>query len=203
MLPRPRSRSRRRRRTRATPRIPENPRPTRSRSAGLGDVTIFDLLILPQSWGRLGVGVVGSFAAATSDVSAHASFGPAIGAVIPVSKKLNLDLFNRRVLELTDAGAVMHDPCMATKTISLELDAYERLRKAKRSERESFSEVVRRARWDDAASTGPQILARLSELRLRHSDSFLPDDVLDRIGERARTRPARAVVATAKQSRAR
>jgi hypothetical protein len=91
----------------------------------------------------------------------------------------------------------------ATKTISLELDAYERLRKAKRSERESFSEVVRRARWDDAASPGPQILGRLSELRLRHSDSFLPDDVLDRIGERARTRPARAGVATAKGSRAR
>ena len=97
----------------------------------------------------------------------------------------------------------MHDPCMATKTISLELDAYERLRKAKRSERESFSEVVRRARWDDAASTGPQILGRLSELRLRHSDSFLPDEVLDRIGERARTRPARAVVATATRSRTR
>ena len=92
---------------------------------------------------------------------------------------------------------------MATKTISLELDAYERLRKAKRSERESFSEVVRRARWEDAASTGPQILGRLSELRLRHSDSFLPDDVLDRIDERARTRPARGVVATAKPSRTR
>ena len=92
---------------------------------------------------------------------------------------------------------------MATKTISLELDAYERLRKAKRSERESFSEVVRRARWEDAAWTGPQILARLSELRLRHPDSFLPDGVLDRIGERARTRPARAVVATAKHSRTR
>ena len=67
---------------------------------------------------------------------------------------------------------------MATKTITLELDAYEKLRKAKRSERESFSEVVRRARWEDAASTGPQILARLSDLRVRHPDSFLPDDVL-------------------------
>jgi hypothetical protein len=86
----------------------------------------------------------------------------------------------------------MHDSCMATKTISLELDAYEKLRKAKRSERESFSQVVRRARWEDSASTGPQILAQLSELRRRHPDSFLPDDVLGRILERARTRPARA-----------
>jgi hypothetical protein len=42
---------------------------------GLGDVTMFDLVVLPQSWGRLGIGVVGSFAAATSDVSAHASAG--------------------------------------------------------------------------------------------------------------------------------
>ena len=91
----------------------------------------------------------------------------------------------------------MHDSCMATKTITLELDAYEKLRKAKRSERESFSEVVRRARWEDAASTGPQILGHLSELRLRHPDCFLTDDVLDRMAERARTRPARAVVTTA------
>ena len=86
----------------------------------------------------------------------------------------------------------MHDSCMATKTISLEIDAYEKLQKAKRSERESFSQVVRRARWDDPASTGPQILTHLSELRRRHPDSFLPDDALDRILERARTRPARA-----------
>ena len=81
---------------------------------------------------------------------------------------------------------------MATKTISLELDAYEKLQRAKRSERESFSQVVRRARWDDSASTGPHILAHLSGLRRRHSESFLPDDVLDRILERAGTRPARA-----------
>ena len=64
---------------------------------GLGDITIFDMVILPQSWGRLGIGVVGSFAAATSDVSAHASAGPAIGVVVPVSKKLNLGLFNQNL----------------------------------------------------------------------------------------------------------
>ena len=64
---------------------------------GLKDVTIFDLVILPQSWGRLGIGAVGSFAAATSDVSAHATGGPAIGVVVPVSKKLNLGLFNQNL----------------------------------------------------------------------------------------------------------
>lgn len=92
---------------------------------------------------------------------------------------------------------------MATKTITLELDAYEKLRKAKRSERESFSEVVRRARFEDTASTGPQILGRLSELRRRHPDSFLPDDVLDAILERARTRPARVALTPGLRARTR
>ena len=64
---------------------------------GLGDVTVFDLVILPQSWGRLGIGAVGNFAAATSDVSAHAAAGPAIGFVAGVTKKLNMGLFNQNL----------------------------------------------------------------------------------------------------------
>jgi hypothetical protein len=64
---------------------------------GLGDLTMFDMVILPQSWGRLGIGVVGSFAAATSDVSAHVSAGPAIGFVAAVSRKLSLGLFNQNL----------------------------------------------------------------------------------------------------------
>jgi hypothetical protein len=80
---------------------------------------------------------------------------------------------------------------MATKTITLELDAYEKLRRAKRSDRESFSEVVRRARFDDGPHTGAAILTHLMELRVRHPEAFLPDDVLDRIDERARTRSVR------------
>ncbi len=83
---------------------------------------------------------------------------------------------------------------MATKTISLELDAYEKLKRAKRSERESFSEVVRRARWDVEPSTGPKVLAHLSELRARHPASFLPDEVLDELDERVRTRTVRSEV---------
>lgn len=46
---------------------------------------------------------------------------------------------------------------MAIKTISLELDAYEKLKRAKRG-RESFSAVVRRARFDSAENTGECIL---------------------------------------------
>jgi len=38
----------------------------------------------------------------------------------------------------------MYDVCMATKTISIELDAYDLLKREKRDERESFSQVIRR-----------------------------------------------------------
>ena len=64
---------------------------------GLEDATVFDMVILPQSWGRLGIGVVGSFAAATSGVSVHATVGPAIGFVAQMSKKLSLGLFNQNL----------------------------------------------------------------------------------------------------------
>jgi hypothetical protein len=47
---------------------------------------------------------------------------------------------------------------MAIKTISLELDAYEKLRQAKRGG-ESFSAVVRRARFDLEQKSGPNRVA--------------------------------------------
>ena len=47
---------------------------------------------------------------------------------------------------------------MATKTISLEIDAYEKLKQAKKAG-ESFSQVVRRARFDKNTVTGSELKA--------------------------------------------
>lgn len=55
---------------------------------------------------------------------------------------------------------IMHDSCVATKTITLELDAYEKLRAAKKAG-ESFSAVVRRAVFADGPLTGADLLAYL------------------------------------------
>lgn len=57
----------------------------------------------------------------------------------------------------------VHVSCMATKTISLSLAAYERLRRAKRRNNESFSNVVMRARWSDQAVTGGEYLRIVRE----------------------------------------
>jgi len=64
---------------------------------------------------------------------------------------------------------------MATKTISLELDAYEKLRLSKRPG-ESFSEVVRRARFEELAPTGAELLEYL-----RNGASGLSEEYLDAV----------------------
>ena len=58
---------------------------------------------------------------------------------------------------------------MATKTISLELSAYEKLRRAKRAG-ESFSAVVRRARFGPPDASGASIVAALNGLAVGSSD---------------------------------
>lgn len=54
----------------------------------------------------------------------------------------------------------MHTLRMATKTISLRLEAYEKLKRARRYRDESFSEVVLRARWPEETTTGAALFAR-------------------------------------------
>ena len=72
----------------------------------------------------------------------------------------------------------MHITCMATKTISLKIEAWERLRRARRSPDESFSEVVMRAQWPEVGLTGRELLAAYGS-----SGSHFSEDALDRIDE--------------------
>jgi hypothetical protein len=67
---------------------------------------------------------------------------------------------------------------MATKTISLRLDAYERLRRARLRPDESFTDVVLRADWPDRGLTA-------RELRTVYATSgpLLTDAALDRVEE--------------------
>lgn len=53
---------------------------------------------------------------------------------------------------------------MATKTISIDLVAYERLQNARLGPRDSFSQVIRRAQWHQQAKTCGGLLAALEEL---------------------------------------
>ena len=66
----------------------------------------------------------------------------------------------------------MHISCMATKTISLELDAYERLKAAK-SPGESFSDVVRRASFGKNPLTAQHLLSQLAKRGAMFSESDL------------------------------
>ena len=72
----------------------------------------------------------------------------------------------------------VHNACMGTKTISLKLAAYERLKAARRYPGESFSEVVMRAKWPEDAMTGDELLARC-----RKSGAFFSEAELNRIEE--------------------
>jgi len=69
---------------------------------------------------------------------------------------------------------------MATKTISLELDAYERLRKARRTPSESFSSVVRRAIFPGTPCTAGEVL-EVARRRIAEGKSLLPAESLDRL----------------------
>jgi len=52
--------------------------------------------------------------------------------------------------------------CMATKTISIDIEAYEVLKRARRTEKDSFSQVIKRAKWDAIAPTCGDLLKALA-----------------------------------------
>ena len=52
----------------------------------------------------------------------------------------------------------MHNTCMSTKTISLKIEAYNKLKSAKRYPGESFSEIVLRATWPEETITAGELL---------------------------------------------
>lgn len=56
-------------------------------------------------------------------------------------------------ISLVEAPYLCIDLCMSFKTISLSEDAYKILKRAKRSPKESFTEVVRRAAWEEPSDT--------------------------------------------------
>lgn len=70
----------------------------------------------------------------------------------------------------------MHTACMATKTISLKLNAYEKLKAARREPTESFSQVILRARWPGDTITAAELLERFRERR-----GFFSAEDLERI----------------------
>lgn len=49
---------------------------------------------------------------------------------------------------------------MPSKTISLRVEAYEKLKSARRFPGESFSQIVLRARWPEKGTTGSELLRR-------------------------------------------
>ena len=78
----------------------------------------------------------------------------------------------------------MHGSCMATKTITLELDAYEKLRAAKRGG-ESFSSVVRRAVIPGRCMSGAEVVAYF-----RSEGPFFREEELDAMEAAADSDPA-------------
>ena len=72
----------------------------------------------------------------------------------------------------------MHDLCMATKTISIEIDAYELLVRERRDPKESFSRVIRRVLSERPALTAGDLLAAMtrhsSGARKRSADEGMP-----------------------------
>jgi predicted CopG family antitoxin len=65
--------------------------------------------------------------------------------------------------------------CMATKTLSVDEEAYRALVRARRQRGESFSQVIKRAKWEDGPKRCGTILDRVT--------GTISEEVLDRLVE--------------------
>ncbi len=63
--------------------------------------------------------------------------------------------------------------CMATRTLSVDEEAYRTLVRARSHATESFSKVIKRAKWDSGSRTCGDLL--------RRSAGRVNDEVLDRL----------------------
>jgi predicted CopG family antitoxin len=61
---------------------------------------------------------------------------------------------------------------MATKTISIDLEAYERLKRARLSARDSFSQIIKRARWEQQTKSCGELLAASGALPVANARSL-------------------------------
>lgn len=76
---------------------------------------------------------------------------------------------------------------MSTKTISVRIEAYERLRRARRHGSESFSDVIMRAKWDSE----PVSAAALLRLVRERGPLYTSDELADVEAAKASDRPPR------------
>lgn len=63
---------------------------------GFGPVSVFDLFMFNQSWGRWGLGPLLNFDT-TGDLPDEFAIGPAVGAVANLSKRLKIGLFSQNL----------------------------------------------------------------------------------------------------------
>jgi hypothetical protein len=78
---------------------------------GFGPITLFDLVVFNEKWGRWGVGPVMSFDT-TGDAPDEFVIGPAVGGVWQVNKKLNVGLFTQNVF-WSDTAVTQIQPVIA------------------------------------------------------------------------------------------